>query len=69
MNQFLKILFFFFIASMAFAQPSEQQKLEQRKEQILNEIAEKKARLESEKKKMQQKPSAIKGMYGKREPR
>ena len=51
MNQFLKILFFFFIASMAFAQPSEQQKLEQRKEQILNEIAEKKARLESEKKK------------------
>lgn len=51
MNQFLKTLLFFFITSMAFAQPSEQQKLEQRKEQILNEIAEKKARLESEKKK------------------
>ena len=51
MNQFLKLLFFFLITSMAFAQPSEQQKLEQRKEQILNEIAEKKARLESEKKK------------------
>ncbi len=51
MNPFLKTLLFFFITSMAFAQPSEQQKLEQRKEQILNEIAEKKARLESEKKK------------------
>lgn len=51
MNQFLKTLLFFFITSMAFAQPSEQQKLEQKKEQILNEIAEKKARLESEKKK------------------
>jgi murein hydrolase activator len=51
MNQFLKTLLFFFITSMAFAQPSEQQKLEQRKEQILNEIAEKRARLESEKKK------------------
>ncbi len=51
MNQFLKILFFFFITSLAFAQPSEQQKLEQKKAEILKEIADNKARLESEKKK------------------
>jgi septal ring factor EnvC (AmiA/AmiB activator) len=51
MNQFFKILLFFFITSIAFAQPSEQQKLEQKKAQILKEIADNKARLESEKKK------------------
>ena len=51
MNQFLKILFFFFITSIAFAQTSEQQKLEEKKAQILKEIADNKARLESEKKK------------------
>ena len=51
MNQFFKILLFFFITSIAFAQTSEQQKLEQKKAQILKEIADNKARLESEKKK------------------
>ena len=51
MNQFIKILFFFFITTMCFAQPSEQQKLEERKAQILKEISENKSRLESEKKK------------------
>jgi len=51
MNQFLKILFFLLITSLAFAQPSEQQKLEEKKAQILKEIAENKERLESEKKK------------------
>ena len=51
MNQFFKILFFFFVTSRAFAQTSEQQKLEEKKEQILKEIADNKARLESEKKK------------------
>jgi len=51
MNQFFKILFFFFITSIAFAQTSEQQKLEEKKAQILKEIADNKARLESEKKK------------------
>ena len=51
MNQFLKILLFFFITSLAFAQPSEQQKLEAKKAQILKEIADSKVRLESEKKK------------------
>lgn len=51
MNQFLRILFFFFITSIAFAQTSEQQKLEEKKAQILKEIADNKARLESEKKK------------------
>ena len=51
MNQFFKILLFFFITSIAFAQTSEQQKLEQKKAQILKEIADNKERLESEKKK------------------
>jgi septal ring factor EnvC (AmiA/AmiB activator) len=51
MNQFLKIVFFFFITTLCFAQPSEQQKLEERKAQILKEISENKARLEAEKKK------------------
>ena len=51
MNQFIKILFFFFITSLCFAQPSEQQKLEERKAQILKEISENKSRLEAEKKK------------------
>jgi len=51
MNQFFKILLFFLITNLAFAQPSEQQKLEERKAQILKEIADNKARLESEKKK------------------
>lgn len=51
MNQFLKIIFFFFITTLCFAQPSEQQKLEERKAQILKEISENKARLEAEKKK------------------
>ena len=51
MNQFLKIVFFFFITSLCFAQPSEQQKLEERKAQILKEISENKSRLETEKKK------------------
>ena len=36
---------------MCFAQPSEQQKLEERKAQILKEISENKSRLEAEKKK------------------
>ena len=39
MNQFFKILLFFFITSIAFAQTSEQQKLEEKKAQILKEIA------------------------------
>jgi murein hydrolase activator len=51
MNQFIKILFFFFITSIAFAQSSEQQKLEERKAEILKEISENKKRLEAEKKK------------------
>ena len=51
MNQFIKILFFFFITTLCFAQPSEQQKLEERKAQILKEISENKSRLEAEKKK------------------
>ena len=51
MNQLLKILLFFLVANLVFAQPSEQQKLEERKAQILKEIADNKARLESEKKK------------------
>ena len=51
MNQFIKIVFFFFITSLCFAQPSEQQKLEERKAQILKEISENKSRLEAEKKK------------------
>lgn len=51
MNQFLKIAFFFFITTICFAQPSEQQKLEERKAQILKEISENKSRLEAEKKK------------------
>ncbi|MQP25069.1 peptidoglycan DD-metalloendopeptidase family protein [Flavobacterium sp. LMO8] len=51
MNQIIKILFFFFVTSLCFAQPSEQQKLEARKAQILKEISENKSRLESEKKK------------------
>lgn len=51
MNQFIKIVFFFFITTLCFAQPSEQQKLEERKAQILKEISENKARLEAEKKK------------------
>src|SRR5574343_2018420 len=51
MNQFLKVAFFFFITSLCFAQPSEQQKLEERKAQILKEISENKSRLEAEKKK------------------
>lgn len=51
MNYFFKILFFFFLTSLSFAQPSEQQKLEARKAQILKEISENKTRLESEKKK------------------
>ena len=51
MNQFIKIVFFFFITSLCFAQPSEQQKLEERKAQILKEISENKSRLETEKKK------------------
>lgn len=51
MNHFFKIIFFFFITSMCFAQPSEQQKLEERKAQILKEISENKSRLEAEKKK------------------
>lgn len=51
MNQFFKIVFFFFITSLCFAQPSEQQKLEERKAQILKEISENKSRLETEKKK------------------
>lgn len=51
MNLFLKTLLFLFVTTLAFAQPSEQQKLEQKKAQILKEIADNKARLESEKKK------------------
>jgi len=51
MNLFSKLLFFFFISTLSFAQPSEQQKLEARKEQILKEISENKNKLESEKKK------------------
>ena len=51
MNQFLKILLFFFITTLTFAQTSEQQKLEEKKAQILKEIADNKSRLESEKKK------------------
>ncbi|MFD2908740.1 murein hydrolase activator EnvC family protein [Flavobacterium ardleyense] len=51
MNHFLKILLFFFITSIAFAQSSEQQKLEAKKAQILKEIADNKVHLESEKKK------------------
>lgn len=51
MNQFLKVAFFFFITTLCFAQPSEQQKLEERKAQILKEISENKSRLEAEKKK------------------
>ena len=51
MNQFIKILFFFFITTLCFAQPSEQQKLEARKAQILKEISENKNKLETEKKK------------------
>ena len=51
MNHYLKILLFFFITSIAFAQSSEQQKLEEKKAQILKEIADNKVRLESEKKK------------------
>lgn len=51
MNQFLKVVFFFFITALCFAQPSEQQKLEERKAQILKEISENKSRLEAEKKK------------------
>jgi septal ring factor EnvC (AmiA/AmiB activator) len=51
MNQFLKIAFFLFITTLCFAQPSEQQKLEERKAQILKEISENKSRLEAEKKK------------------
>ena len=51
MNHFLKTLLFFFITSIAFAQSSEQQKLEEKKAQILKEIADNKVRLESEKKK------------------
>ena len=51
MNHFLKTLLFFFITSIAFAQSSEQQKLEEKKSQILKEIADNKVRLESEKKK------------------
>lgn len=51
MNQFIKIVFFFFITTLCFAQPSEQQKLEERKAQILKEISENKSRLEAEKKK------------------
>lgn len=51
MNQFIKIVFFFFVTSLCFAQPSEQQKLEERKAQILKEISENKSRLEAEKKK------------------
>ena len=51
MNLFVKTLIFFFITAVAFAQTSEQQKLEERKAQILKEIADNKALLESEKKK------------------
>lgn len=51
MNHFFKTLLFFLITSLAFAQPSEQQKLEEKKAQILKEIADNKVRLESEKKK------------------
>ena len=51
MNQFIKIIFFFFVTTLSFAQPSEKQKLEERKEQILKEISENKSRLEAEKKK------------------
>jgi murein hydrolase activator len=51
MNQFIKILFFFFITTLCFAQPSEQQKLKARKAQILKEISENKNKLETEKKK------------------
>ena len=51
MNHFFKTLLFFFITSIAFAQSSEQQKLEEKKAQILKEIADNKLRLESEKKK------------------
>jgi septal ring factor EnvC (AmiA/AmiB activator) len=51
MNQFLKVAFLFFITTLCFAQPSEQQKLEERKAQILKEISENKSRLEAEKKK------------------
>ena len=50
MNQFLKIVFFFFITSLCFAQPSEQQKLEEGKAQILKEISESKSRLKVKKK-------------------
>ena len=51
MNYFFKVVLFFFIATICFAQSSEQQKLEARKEQILKEISENKVRLEAEKKK------------------
>ncbi|WP_333808003.1 murein hydrolase activator EnvC family protein [Flavobacterium sp.] len=51
MSQFIKIICFFFITTLCFAQPSEKQKLEERKEQILKEISENKAQLENEKKK------------------
>ncbi len=51
MNQFIKIVIFFFFTTLCFAQPSEQQKLEERKAQILKEISENKSRLEAEKKK------------------
>ncbi|UGS23529.1 murein hydrolase activator EnvC family protein [Flavobacterium channae] len=50
MNHFFKILFFFLFTTMCFAQSSEQQKLEERKAQILKEISESKSRLEAEKK-------------------
>lgn len=51
MNPFFKTLFLFFCTTLVFAQVSEQQKLEQKKAQILQEIAENKAKLEEEKKK------------------
>ena len=50
MNHFFKILFFFLLTTVCLAQPSEQQKLEARKAEILKEISENKLRLESEKK-------------------
>jgi septal ring factor EnvC (AmiA/AmiB activator) len=51
MNHFFKIILFFFVTTVCFAQSSEQQKLEERKAQILKEISDNKARLEAEKKK------------------
>ncbi|CAM3767472.1 murein hydrolase activator EnvC [Flavobacterium cucumis] len=51
MNYFFKIVIFFFFINLSFAQSSEQQKLEERKAQVLKEISETKARLEAEKKK------------------